>query len=322
MEERFDLNFVDHKNEDIRKLVAQTTEDNKVATVLAHDKSENVREGLAENKNDLKYVNNIDKLERLSAFKNEEDKQWMKEKYAKADSSPDLLDVLAIDKSEKVREEVSLNKNTSEDTLVKLSDDDSSYVRSAVASRNIESVEEKLSKDEYSMVRESVAKNSENQKILKELSKDESDDVKLAVAKNRNSSEEILQDLKQNSKGNIDIFDAADTRLKSIEKSRDFDTARNSSSAEELDKLADKTSDKQILSEIIKNNNVSEETLHKLSESKHEEISNKAAEKMNEKESLSLSDAAEKVENMGKAEVNSSKNEHKMSNNNKNSMHM
>ncbi|MCL5424018.1 MAG: hypothetical protein M1385_02945 [Candidatus Marsarchaeota archaeon] len=104
----------------------------------------------------------------------------------------DVLDEIVISNlpSGTGKRDIASHPNVNVKTLVKLADNHSSFVRTAVAlnKRTPVKVLQKLIKDNDWIVRNTIAKNSKNANLLESLAYDNNINVRLSVAKNRNIS--------------------------------------------------------------------------------------------------------------------------------------
>lgn len=176
-----DLNLLaklaDDENWGVREEVAKKTDDPNLLAKLADDEDVVVRRAVAENTNDL----NI--LAKLA-----DDADWLVRKaVAKKTDDPDILAKLADDGDPNVRLAVA-EKTDDLNILAKLADDKSGYVRIAVAEKtDAPDLLAKLADDENWRVRKVVARRTTDLDILAKLAEDDDEDVRKVARKRDNA---------------------------------------------------------------------------------------------------------------------------------------
>ena len=176
-----DLNLLaklaDDENWGVREEVAKKTDDPNLLAKLADDEDVVVRRAVAENTNDL----NI--LAKLA-----DDADWLVRKaVAKKTDDPDILAKLADDGDPNVRLAVA-EKPDDLNILAKLADDKSGYVRIAVAEKtDAPDLLAKLADDENWRVRKVVARRTTDLDILAKLAEDDDEDVRKVARKRYNA---------------------------------------------------------------------------------------------------------------------------------------
>lgn len=176
-----DLNLLaklaDDENWGVREEVAKKTDDPNLLAKLADDEDVVVRRAVAENTNDL----NI--LAKLA-----DDADWLVRKaVAKKTDDPDILAKLADDGDPNVRLAV-VEKTDDLNILAKLADDKSGYVRIAVAEKtDAPDLLAKLADDENWRVRTVVARRTTDLDILAKLAEDDDEDVRKVARKRYNA---------------------------------------------------------------------------------------------------------------------------------------
>lgn len=176
-----DLNLLaklaDDENWGVREEVAKKTDDPNLLAKLADDEDVVVRRAVAENTNDL----NI--LAKLA-----DDADWLVRKaVAKKTDDPDILAKLADDGDPNVRLAVA-EKTDDLNILAKLADDKSGYVRIAVAEKtDAPDLLAKLADDENWRVRKVVARRTTDLDILAKLAEDDDEDVRKVARKRYNA---------------------------------------------------------------------------------------------------------------------------------------
>ena len=176
-----DLNLLaklaDDENWGVREEVAKKTDDPNLLAKLADDEDVVVRRAVAENTNDL----NI--LAKLA-----DDADWLVRKaVAKKTDDPDILAKLADDGDPNVRLAVA-EKTDDLNILAKLADDKNGYVRIAVAEKtDAPDLLAKLADDENWRVRTVVARRTTDLDILAKLAEDDDEDVRKVARKRYNA---------------------------------------------------------------------------------------------------------------------------------------
>ena len=176
--------YVDDDYPQVRRAVAQRTNDLNLLAKLADDENVYVRQAVAEETDDP----NI--LAKLA-----DDADWLVRKaVAKKTDDPNLIAKLADDRSTGVRWEVAENTNDL-NILAKLADDRDMHVRMAVAQHTDDpDILAKLADDGDPNVRLAVAEKTDDLNILAKLSDDENWRVRKVVAR-RTTDLDILAKL-------------------------------------------------------------------------------------------------------------------------------
>jgi len=196
-----------------------------------------------------------------------------------SEESWDIDDLLLMDEDE---EDLAQNPDTPASVLEKLADNEDEHVRNRVAGNpnTPASVLEKLAGDET--VRWIVAENSSTPaSVLEKLSEDEDEDVRREIAGNSSTPASVLEKLSEDEEDSVrcQIAGNSSTPVSLLEKlSEDEDedvrrrVAENSSTpATVLEKLA-ADEDKYVRGEVAENSNTSVSVLEKLAKDEDEDV--------------------------------------------------